>query len=858
MENPQFLKKKYGTLHTSPEVQSAAHRTEVRSGDKVSQNPEDQIQNYLDRFSEILNRENPEEKEQGINALKKILHKNLIIKPENIPLDYFLEQEQRIAEQLGHGRLEATPDWEARKTQEILQGQERSLDTWIDYLSSDGAMYPDWAKYWAFRSMTQMGGYNKEEGKFGKRTETSSQPFPTLNIACMAKTIDLVQRHVAITGLPKDDPERQKKEKELSYALNHDSEYKELLSTENFAKLYTHALEQFFGMSFDSLENIAGYWKTYEQDSEPDELYESLQGYPLEWCTATNIETAKSQLKGGDFHVYYSQNNDGVAVIPRLAIRMDQNSIGEVRGIEKNQNVDQFISPILNEKLVEFGKEGEKYLKKSEDMQKMTIITEKHRAGQELNKEDLKFLYEVDGKIQGFGYEEDPRIREVKKGRKELDNFKIFFDPKDNQEEKMLETIIIGCFGEKTEAHKHGAELRIGDIGPRQGGKINLGEYGNLRFTKIIPKFIRNKDSLSNDFLKKLIEVNTLSVIENKEKFNDSSSEQIYEQIITAGKGSYLIEYFKNPNINSLSPVVAQYFLDSSSDFFNKEASLILKNIDRFPAIYFNKKIVSLLIDQYMVDFLMDNLDKCEIPSREIFLEFIKKGKLYLISESDKFSSLPFDQEIVSQLLDNDYDYFLAKNLDRFTPSREIFLELIKKGTSGNFSIDKFPYFPFDQEIVSLMLNNGYASILLENLDRCNIPSKDLCIELINKVPYDLLFNYQEIKDISLNEIADLYIELGKGEIFVHFLKDINNHQKWALKLIESHQYDIFIKNIYEFKDLDYNIIARKLIELKQGKMLARNIRSFKNIDQSLIKYLAREFPQHSKSIEKYISEESL
>ena len=441
MENPQFLKKKYNNLHTSPEVASAANRTEKQTGEKIPQSPEKQIQNYLDRFSEILDREDPEKRQQGIEALKKVLHKELVIKKENIPLDYFLDQEQNIAERLGHGRPEATDGWKERKTNEILQGQQRSLDIWIDYLSSSDAMYPDWAKYWAFRSMTQMGGYDKEKGKFGKRTETSSQPFPTLNIACMAKTIDLVQRHLEITGLTKDSTERQKKEKELSYALNHDSQYKDLLSTENFSKLYTHALEQFSGMSWESLENIAGQWKTYEQGSEPDELYDSLQGYPLEWCTATNIETARDQLEGGDFHVYYSQNKDGISTIPRLAIRMEYDSIAEIRGIEKDQNIDSFINPVLDEKLHEFGGEGESYLKKSQDMKQMTAITEKHIAGQELNKEDLRFLYELDGEIEGFGYEEDPRINEIKNQRDKLMDLSAIFDCKYYEGNLNLDTL---------------------------------------------------------------------------------------------------------------------------------------------------------------------------------------------------------------------------------------------------------------------------------------------------------------------------------------------------------------------------------------------------------------------------------
>lgn len=196
MENPGFLKNKYGNLHTSPEVISASNRTEKRTGKKVSKNPEMQIQNYLDRFKEILNRKDPENRKQGIEALRKILDKNLIIKDEDINYEYFLKQEQLIAERQGHGILEAPSNFNERKRQEIQNDQKHSLDYWIDYITSPDAMYPDWAKYWAFRSMTEMGGYNKKEGKFSKRKKDSAQAFPTLNAGCLADVIGSVIKKI--------------------------------------------------------------------------------------------------------------------------------------------------------------------------------------------------------------------------------------------------------------------------------------------------------------------------------------------------------------------------------------------------------------------------------------------------------------------------------------------------------------------------------------------------------------------------------------------------------------------------------------------------------------------------------------
>jgi len=53
MENSNFLKRKYN-LHNSEEVKTAAKRTEEASGEKVPQNLDAQIQNYLDRLEKLV------------------------------------------------------------------------------------------------------------------------------------------------------------------------------------------------------------------------------------------------------------------------------------------------------------------------------------------------------------------------------------------------------------------------------------------------------------------------------------------------------------------------------------------------------------------------------------------------------------------------------------------------------------------------------------------------------------------------------------------------------------------------------------------------------------------------------------
>ena len=170
MENPlHFLKKKYD-LHNASEVKAAAKRTEMREGEKISQNPVEQMQNYLDRFKEIIDRKNPAEREQGMEALKKVLHQKFVIKETNIPEETFL-LEQRIAREQGHGNVEITDEFRAEKIRQIINSQEQSLDKWVDYLASSDANYPDGAKYWAFRSVLE---FCVQASRKNKKQKTSA------------------------------------------------------------------------------------------------------------------------------------------------------------------------------------------------------------------------------------------------------------------------------------------------------------------------------------------------------------------------------------------------------------------------------------------------------------------------------------------------------------------------------------------------------------------------------------------------------------------------------------------------------------------------------------------------------------
>ena len=431
--NPNFLKNKYN-LHNTEEVRSASLRTEKRTGEKVPQKPEAQIQNYLDRFQEIINRPDENKRAQGLEALKKVLHNNLVIKPEDIPENYFKNQ-QRLAREQGWGDIEIDDEQKKQRIEIIIADQKSSLDNWVDYLSSEDALYPDWLKYYAFRSISQLGRYNKEKKEFAKRTKNTTEPFPDINREALAYVLDEIVNKYQSQIKPKEALELryQKIDKDETLTAKgkesrkaEQAQFQEFLNNENFAKLYAFAIDKVAPISKERLENIEGKWVKYDKGSDYLPLIKSLQGHGTGWCTTGEL-TAKTQLQEGDFYVYYSNDEKNNPNIPRVAIRMSENNISEIRGVAPNQNLDQYISPVVDKKLAEFGHEGERYKKKSSDMKILTDIDNRFKKGEELTENDLRFLYQVDSRIEGFGYKKDPRIEEILNERnKREDLFNLF------------------------------------------------------------------------------------------------------------------------------------------------------------------------------------------------------------------------------------------------------------------------------------------------------------------------------------------------------------------------------------------------------------------------------------------------
>ena len=418
-QGEKFLDKVYKDLHLSEIVMHTANK----SDDKYQK-----IEKYMQRLEDVTKKTCEHDK---INLIKKYYYKKYVIKEQNVPESYFKKQE-KIALDRGYGHVKYDEKTKKQEIEHIINEQKKSLDMWLDYLfSKDTDMYPTWFKYYVFQGMLKLGYFDKEKNRYTKRTESTVKPFIELN----REALSIIYS-------------------ELIKVLNKenivDKKLNELINNGSFSKLYSYAVLKLDSVKDDGFKSNDGIWKKYNKGSNPEILFNDINGKGTGWCTAGGIETARAHINGGDFHVYYTKDRERNYTKPRIAIRMEGNQIAEIRGISENQNIEANMEKVVDKKLEEFP-DRDKYKKKVKDMEMLTYIYTKHENEGELTKTDLRFLYEIDDKITGFGYARDPRIEELLQERNVRKDLTLVLDCKEKNisltEEEALSGNIIYHYG---------------------------------------------------------------------------------------------------------------------------------------------------------------------------------------------------------------------------------------------------------------------------------------------------------------------------------------------------------------------------------------------------------------------------
>ena len=164
--------------------------------------------------------------------------------------------------------------------------------------------------------------------------------------------------------------------------------------------------------------NVAHNYLVYGQYSNPEEDDDDYdQDYEDEDWEDDNIKVENPEAKFIIFRLE-DPNTPGVfASNGSASIRLDPNGIvDEISGLNEGQAVEDALVPIVKEKALSLPG-GEKYLQKFDDKQTLIKLDNKMKEGEDLTKEELSFLYELDRPIATLDTynEEDPRIPELRR-----------------------------------------------------------------------------------------------------------------------------------------------------------------------------------------------------------------------------------------------------------------------------------------------------------------------------------------------------------------------------------------------------------------------------------------------------------
>ena len=382
---------------------------------------------------------------------------NVVMDYEDIPDAYWKQQEQILRDN-GQGRELSRREKEIL-AEDLIDKQRQSITSWANYLGDKNCPYPLWFKVYAFDGISKMSNtLNLDDADYNRRDHTTALSFPKLNAEILAKVYRQINDFYGV-------------DKKNWLSKNSDDEkLVSLVKSANFPKLYAKELvdTKVILKTPERTEDVHGDWFEYKLGDE-EEIASLAEG--TRWCVVDpNVahnylvygEYGHSRSKVADeessskakFIIFRLEdpNSPGVfASNGSASIRLDPDGmVAEVSGLNEGQAVEDALIPIVKKKTLSLPG-GEKYLQKFDDKQTLIRLDKKMEKGQDLTKEELCFLYELDRPIATLDTynRKDPRIPELKEKydleyalEKGVDTNKFVSNLKPNDVVKNLDSLL--------------------------------------------------------------------------------------------------------------------------------------------------------------------------------------------------------------------------------------------------------------------------------------------------------------------------------------------------------------------------------------------------------------------------------
>ena len=382
---------------------------------------------YLSRLDRII-------KKHGDKAEQKIWEasaESVVMDFEDIPDAYWKQQEQILRDN-GQGRELSRSEKEIL-ADDLIEKQRESITSWTNYLGDKNCPYPLWFKVYAFDGISKMSNaLNLDDANYDRRDHTTALSFPKLNAEILAKVYRQINNFY---GVDKEDWLKKNSDDEKLVSL---------VKSANFPKLYAKELldTKVILKTPERAEDVHGDWFEYKLGDE-EEIADLAEG--TRWCVV-DPNVAHNYLTYGQFINPGEDNNyddddwedddqteypEAKFIIFRLedpnspgvyasngsaSIRLDPDGmVAEVSGLGEGQAIEDALVPTVKKKTLSLPG-GEKYLQKFDDKQTLIRLDKKMKKGQDLTKEELSFLYELDRPIATLDTynRRDPRIPELK------------------------------------------------------------------------------------------------------------------------------------------------------------------------------------------------------------------------------------------------------------------------------------------------------------------------------------------------------------------------------------------------------------------------------------------------------------